>query len=108
MNTVYVVAWEYGELVPGKNYLTGGGGGFDWYFNAADADAAFLKEKVNADDPVLAREYWTAARYDVPVSADPSTDPEAVTHEIDANCLELIDAAPIRYRAAIAKATGGE
>ena len=96
MKTVYVVAWEYGERIPGVPYLSGGGGGFDWFFDADAADRAFEAEKKNCTDPALARDNWTAARYDVAVVADPRLDPDAVTREIEAQDSELFDAAGIR------------
>ena len=100
MNRVYIVAWEYGERTPGVPYLNGGGGGFDWYFTARDADAAFETEKANCNDPALVLENWTAVRYDVDVRADPRAAPDAVTREIEAQDSELFDAAQIRYPAA--------
>lgn len=68
MRTVYVVAWQYNT-----------GAGFDWYRSAADADAAFEKEKVNADE--LADESWCAYRFDF----------KAATHLSDERITDLID-----------------
>ena len=90
MNRVYVVAWEYSS-----------GGGFDWFFDAPAADRAFVEEKKNVEDPALARDNWTAARYDVEVAADPRAEPDKVTREIDAQCCELFDTAPMHYPARV-------
>lgn len=101
MNRVFVVAWEYGERIAGLPYLSGGGGGFDWYFTARDADVAFETEKANCNDPALRAENWTAARYDVDVRADPRAAPDAVTREIESQDSALFDAAPLHYPAKV-------
>lgn len=86
MKTVHVLAWEYDT-----------GGGFDWFFTAEAADKAFSEEKSNCDDPTLKRENWTAARYAVEVTADPTTNAQGVTDEIDGQCLHLFAAAARKY-----------
>jgi len=80
---VYCVAWEYW-------YGQCGGGGFDWYYSAEDADKAFEAEKEYADS---ADTTWDAVRFDAEV-----TSAETATEEIDHRLPELFDAATIRYK----------
>ena len=84
---VYVVAWSYES-----------GGGFDWYVRKEDADLAWRKEKESADDPLLAREGWTAYRFEYRPNA--RTCP-TVTAEIDEQIIALCSNAAERYRARV-------
>ncbi len=81
MPKVFVVAWEYDT-----------GGGFDWYYNAYAADVEFEVEKRNCHDPILAKENWTAFRFDVEVESF-----ETTTDEIDAKLCELCDECQNKY-----------
>lgn len=85
--TVYVVAWDFE-----------GGGGFDWYFNAADQAEAYTTEKYNCAQ--FADSGWTAYQFNVEVPAELSND--EITNFIDDDLLYLCDTATIKYRAPIA------
>jgi len=81
MTKVYVVAWAYDT-----------GGGFDWYHNTIDADSAYEKEKNNVSDSKLAKENWSAFRFDIDV-----TSAETATDEIDSDLITYCKHANIKH-----------
>ena len=79
LKTVHVVAWQYR-----------GGGGFDWYAKAEDADTAFEQEKVNALD--LASSGWAAYRFDYDAHSILANEIEGeIDERLDELCLQARD-----------------
>jgi hypothetical protein len=88
---IYIVGWFYE-----------GGGGFNWFVNEQDANAAWIKEKANTETPSLKSSGWTCYRNTAETELNPSTDAEAITNEIDSNLSHYEDSAvetygPLRY-----------
>ena len=82
-NTVHVVTWEYGN--------GNGGGGFNWYYKAENADKAYLAEIDNflKSDPSS-----VVCRFDVKVPDGVA--PDAITAWIEPRQTEFSDKARIR------------
>ena len=71
--TVHVVAWA-----------SSGKGGFDWFYDKENAEAAYRGEILKFTN--LPEDNWTAYRFDMDTD---KTDPEAITAEIDGQLMEF-------------------
>jgi len=78
--TVQVVAWA-----------SSGRGGFDWFYDKENAEAAYRDELFNVRK--LAEDNWTAYRFDVDTD---KTNPEGITAEIDGQLIELCAEATVK------------
>jgi len=78
--TVHVVAWA-----------SSGTGGFDWFYDKENAEAAYRDELFNVTD--LAENNWTAYRFEVDTD---KANPEVITNEIDGQLMELCADATVK------------
>jgi hypothetical protein len=78
--TVHVVAWA-----------SSGSGGFDWFYDKENAEAAYRDELFKVT--ILAEDNWTAYRFDVNTD---KADPAVITGEIDSQLIELCAEAPVK------------